>query len=153
MDLWSRATLYLTLSTHEPFNVPDRAYDSIFEQRLKQLHWSEEKYSVARDHKSIFSCLLYTDQAIRDLIRYYESRDDFKNTILVITGDHRLVPLPPHEKIDRYHVPLIIYSPLLSKPESFSSLAIHSDITPAFVVWREIRCVGGLLSSWLLLQA
>ena len=128
-----RIDVYLTLSTHEPFNVPDRAYDSIFEQRLKQLQWSEEKYSVARDHKSIFSCLLYTDQAIRDLIRYYESRDDFKNTILVITGDHRLVPLPPHEKIDRFHVPLIIYSPLLSQPESFSSLAIHSDITPSLL--------------------
>ena len=125
--------VYLTLSTHEPFIVPDKTFDTLFAERLEQLHWSEPRQRVAGDNSSIFSCLLYTDDAIRKLMQYYESREDFKNTIFIITGDHRLIPLPDESKLNRFHVPMIIFSPLLKEPHTFSSLAVHSDITPSIL--------------------
>ena len=36
-------------------------------------------------------------------------------------------------KIDRYHVPLIIYSPLLKQPAQFESISTHFDVTPSVV--------------------
>jgi phosphoglycerol transferase MdoB-like AlkP superfamily enzyme len=126
-----RIDVYLTLSTHEPFIVPDKSFEGRFDERLQQLNWDEPRLNKARKYKSIFSCLLYTDNAIRNLIRYYQTRDDFNNTIFIITGDHRLIPLPPRNRIDRFHVPLIIYSPLVKSPHTFSGLSVHSDILPS----------------------
>jgi uncharacterized sulfatase len=41
--------------------------------------------------------------------------------------------IPISTQIDRFHVPLIIYSPLLKKNEKFSSLVTHFDVTPSVV--------------------
>ena len=125
--------VYLTLTTHEPFRIPDPAFEKKFSERLLLLDLEESKRKAIKSESAIFSCLLYTDHAIRDLFKYYASRKDFENTIFIITGDHRLVPFPMENKMKRFHVPLIIYSPLLKQPESFSSMAIHSDITPSLL--------------------
>jgi len=36
-------------------------------------------------------------------------------------------------KIDRYHVPLIIYSPLLNRTQKFEAMSTHFDITPSIL--------------------
>jgi len=36
-------------------------------------------------------------------------------------------------KIDRYHVPLIIYSPLLKRSQTFGAVSSHFDITPSLL--------------------
>jgi tetratricopeptide (TPR) repeat protein len=123
-----RVDVYLTLSTHEPFVVPDSSFNQLFEEKLDQLKWDDLKRKTARDNKSVFSCLLYSDNAIRNLMKYYASRKDYENTIFIITGDHRLLPIPASNTIKRFHVPLIIFSPLIKQPASFSSLSVHSDI-------------------------
>jgi len=41
--------------------------------------------------------------------------------------------IPIEDKLDRYHVPLIIYSPLLKKSEVFRSISTHFDITPTLI--------------------
>lgn len=128
-----RIDVYLTLSTHEPFVVPDKTFETRFEGRLQELDWSKTRSKNARKYNSIFSCLMYTDNALRNLMQYYRSREDFKNTVFIITGDHRLVPLPPDSRIDRFHVPLIVYSPLIKAPHTFSGLAVHSDILPSIL--------------------
>ncbi len=128
-----RIDVYLTLSTHEPFIAPDTMYNRLFESRLRGLNWNGDKQKTATENKGIFSCLLYTDNAIRELMQSYSLRPDFGNTIFIITGDHRLIPIPEASRIDRYHVPLIVYSPLLKEPKSFLSLSTHSDITPSIL--------------------
>jgi uncharacterized sulfatase len=40
-------------------------------------------------------------------------------------------------KIDRYHVPLLIYSPLLKRHETFESISTHFDITPALLAYMK----------------
>ncbi len=126
-----RLDIYLTLTTHEPFIAPDSTFNTQVDKRSEKLAPDIRKEVQA--HKGIFACLLYTDTAIRNLIQYYSKRPDFDNTIFVITGDHRLIPMPPGNKIKRFHVPLILYSPLLRQSQTFASLAVHANITPTLL--------------------
>jgi arylsulfatase A-like enzyme len=45
--------------------------------------------------------------------------------------------IPMRSKIDRYHVPLLIYSPLLKRTAKFSSVSTHFDITPSLLAWLK----------------
>ncbi|MEO6638755.1 MAG: sulfatase-like hydrolase/transferase, partial [Ginsengibacter sp.] len=80
-----------------------------------------------------YASILYVDEAIRNFMNSYAGRNDFNNTIFIVTGDHRMPEIPMSTKIDRYHVPLIIYSPLLKRVESFGALSTHMDITPSLL--------------------
>lgn len=111
-----------TISIHEPYAVP-----------------GQQEYFRRLDRKDrrIFSCILYTDDALRDFFREYASLPAFANTIFIITGDHRLVELPMPTKIDRYHVPLMIYSPLLKRPARIRSVSSHFDIAPSLIAFLK----------------
>jgi lipoteichoic acid synthase len=127
-----RLDIYLTLTTHEPFIAPDSIFNTLVDEQLKKITAQDIQKEV-QNHKGVFACLLYTDTAIRNLMKYYSNRPDFSNTIFIITGDHRLIPMPPDNQIKRFHVPLILYSPLLKRPQNFAALAIHSNITPTLL--------------------
>ncbi len=124
----------LTLSTHSPFLINDQAdYLQLFEQRMQALAFKEEEKEEHRRYKDQYASILYADNATRNFITGYAARADYSNTIFVITGDHRMPEIPMSTKIDRYHVPLIIYSPLLKQNNSFSSVSCHFDITPSIL--------------------
>ena len=44
---------------------------------------------------------------------------------------------PISSQIDRFHVPLIIYSPMLKSPAKFSSVVSHLDFTPSVVAFLK----------------
>ncbi|HTH57203.1 MAG TPA: sulfatase-like hydrolase/transferase [Cyclobacteriaceae bacterium] len=133
-----RLDVFLTLSTHEPFVCPDSTIAAEADKKLEGLVNSNKK-EMMQSNKSVFECLLYTDNAIRKLIQGYSKRADFNKTIFLITGDHRLIPVPQDNKIKRYHVPILIYSPQLKQPQTFSSLAAHSAILPTFLSFLHQR--------------
>jgi lipoteichoic acid synthase len=131
-----RLDIYLTISTHEPFSPPNRqSYWKRFDERLALLAIPEEKKQLYRDYKEVFSTLLYFDDALRQLFIEYKKRGDFERTIFFITGDHRLIPIPLDEQIGRFHIPLIIYSPMVREPRKFSSISTHSDVTPTVLAF------------------
>lgn len=121
-----RLDIYLTLTSHSPWLYPNKKrYEALFEKRVRELGCLEK-------YKSQLSCFMYVDEAIRYLIEGYKSRGLYENTIFIITGDHRM-GTPPKSRIDKYHVPFIIHSPLLKKAEKFSSVSSHRNITPAIL--------------------
>ena len=63
----------------------------------------------------------------------YKKRPDYKNTIFIITGDHKLGVMPHRSKIDVYHVPLLIYSPLLTNSSYIKAVNTHLDIVPSLL--------------------
>ncbi|RYZ58141.1 MAG: hypothetical protein EOO14_10075, partial [Chitinophagaceae bacterium] len=77
--------------------------------------------------------MAYSDESIRSFLLAYRQRPDFDNTIFIITGDHRLIPVPEDNMLSRFHVPLLIYSPLLKRQASFPALSSHLDIAPSLV--------------------
>ena len=42
-------------------------------------------------------------------------------------------------RIDRFHVPLIIYSPLIKRPEYFEGISSHYEITPSILSFLEAQ--------------
>lgn len=135
-----RLDVYLTMTTHEPFIPPRRAeYHARFESRLATLPLDESRRAEMRRHADVFSTLLYTDDALATLVHEYEKRPEFARTILIITGDHRLIPIAEESQLDRFRVPFLIYSPMVKTPRTMSSVSSHLDVTPTLVAFLHAR--------------
>lgn len=131
-------TVILTVASHSPFLINEQdEYLQIFEDRLEELNLSEEVKESRRNYKNQFATILYADAALKSFIENYKANEKFENTIFVITGDHRIPEIPMSTKIDRYHVPLLVYSPMLKKSETFSAISSHFDIAPSLLSYLE----------------
>lgn len=132
-----RLDIYLTLSLHSPFIPPDQtSYLSQVEDRLRNPgpEYKSRAMEIEK-YKNIFATVLYTDHAIKVFMDNYRKRPGFENTIFIITGDHALpeLNLSKFSYLERYHVPMIIYSPLLKHAVCFSSVSSHLDVTPSIL--------------------
>ncbi|HEV7350624.1 LTA synthase family protein [Telluribacter sp.] len=151
-DSSAKLHVILTVSMHNPFLLNNQAvYMSRVEQRMTELAFSEDQKNKTRPYKQMLSTVLFSDEAIRDFFQTYQKRPDFANTIFLITGDHRMPEIPMTTKIDRYHVPLIVYSPLLSRKAYFRSISTHFDITPTLVSYlaNNYPVQRPAVTSWL----
>lgn len=129
-----RLDVYLTITTHEPFIPPNAAaYHARFEQRLAALPLTSARQQAYRDYSGVFETLLYLDDALRGFLDAYAKRDDYGRTIFIITGDHRLIPIPPTNRIARYHVPFVLFSPMLRAPHHIGAMSSHLDVTPSLL--------------------
>ncbi|MES2780018.1 MAG: sulfatase-like hydrolase/transferase [Bacteroidota bacterium] len=129
-------SVYLTLNTHEPFRVPNQPkYLALLDKVMHTKTGTEQKNY--KQYALELSSLLYTDDAIRNLMEAYKKRPDYTNTIFVITGDHRMIPIPQVNRIDRFHVPLIVFSPKLKRSQTFSSVNTHHDVTPTLLSFLQ----------------
>ncbi|MDR5589892.1 LTA synthase family protein [Christiangramia sp. SM2212] len=129
-----RLDVLLTVSTHSPFLIDEtEKYTQKFEDRMTQFGFSEKKKEDYRNYTKQYTSILFTDDAIKNFIESYKQKDDFENTIFLITGDHRIPEIPMASKIDRYHVPLMIYSPMLKRPAEIESISSHFDIAPSLI--------------------
>ena len=128
----------MTLSTHNPFLIHNQEkYLQQFEQRMQQLNLSEAERDEHRRYKDQYATILFMDNSIREFINNYSKSANFQNTIFVITGDHRMPEIPMATKIDRYHVPLIIYSPMLKRAQKFKAVNTHFDIAPSLLMYLK----------------
>lgn len=127
-----RLDIIMTLTNHEPFDFPSKkAYLD-----KEELLISTKSNSVKQkwdEFKDIFASLSYTDNSLRNFMKAYSKRQDYANTIFIITGDHRLIPVPQKDNLSRFHVPFYIFSPLLKKTAIFKSISAHTDVTPSLV--------------------
>ena len=127
-----RLDIIMTLTNHEPFDFPSKkVYLEKVDRILKTKSYFEK--NKMSEYKDIFACLLYTDNSIKSFMEAYSKRPDYANTIFIITGDHRLIPVPQKDNLSRFHVPFYIYSPMLKKTAKFKSISSHSDVTPSLV--------------------
>ena len=144
-------SVVLTVSTHDPFVINEEdKYLAKFEQRLNELHLDDTKKNQCRNYKLQYASILYMDDALRGFFNAYSKRSDYNNTIFLITGDHRMPEIPMSDKIDRYHVPLIVYSPMLKRTATMSSVSTHFDISPSLMAYlqRNYKIKGPSLVSW-----
>ena len=125
-----------TMSMHTPYYVPDqKRFIKKFEKQMTVLNFEESKKKSYRQYENIYSSIMYTDDALSLFFKEYAKLPSFNNTIFIITGDHRLPEIPMSTKIDRYHVPLIIYSPMLKRTGKIRSISSHLDVTPSLLAF------------------
>lgn len=123
-----------TMSMHSPFDFPERAeFEKKVSMRLEELGVPKALQAPYLQQRNIYASILYTDDAIRRFFQQMAERPAWKNTIVVITGDHRLPELEMHHRLERYHVPLIVASPMLLGARSFRSVSSHFDIAPSIL--------------------
>jgi len=123
-----------TISMHTAYKFPGQdAYLARFEQRLRDLRIPDDQLASYRANADIYSTILYTDDELRRYFDTVAKQPWYANTIFVITGDHRLPEIPMGEHIDRYHVPLIIFSPLLKQTRQFRAVSSQLDVTPSLL--------------------
>jgi phosphoglycerol transferase MdoB-like AlkP superfamily enzyme len=145
-------SVILTVATHDPFKLNEQdTYLKRFEQRMTKLGFDEEKKNKYRNYQYQYASILYLDDAMREFFAAYSKRGDYKNTIFLITGDHRMPEIPMSDKIDRYHVPLIIYSPMLKRTSQMASISTHFDISPSLIAYlkHNFKIKGPSLVSFL----
>ncbi len=135
----SKLDVFLTLSTKSSFIIPKKEFyeNKVLKIVTQNKHIGSMQQRLIENHIEIFASFLYADTAILDFINRYKSRGDYKNTIFIITGTHRLHDLPQQNELGRYRVPFIIYSPLLNTPGTINSLASHADIAPTIVSFLD----------------
>ena len=123
--------LIVTISSHDEVKegnpvfakATDKARRIAEAQKSKKLSGNELNKAVT---------FVYADDCLKKFFADYSKRDDYKNTVFVITGDHGSGYLMTSD-LSRYHVPLIIYSPLLKEAKTFKNVVTHNDVVPSLV--------------------
>lgn len=123
-------SIYLTLSNHNPFMILNEAYyEKIAWEKVKEYGLQDDPKYTAK--LKALKTHIYTDLTIKEFFRAYQERDDYKNTIFIITGDHITFAFPRYNRLETYHVPLIIYSPMLRQGHKSKRVVSHLDVTPS----------------------
>jgi hypothetical protein len=135
-----RIDIYMTISTHEPWEYPRSSdFQNIVKNRIdndKSLSIKQSKlteiYGKPVNTIKVLGCFAYSDWALKQLIEGYKKRDDFDNTIFIITGDHSAYA-KQFGGFANYNVPLIIYSTMLKTEKNMKGVVSHRDITPSLL--------------------
>ena len=151
-DVRPKLQVLLTVSTHDPFRINEQElYLQKAEQRIKSLRLTEDQKQNRRRYRAQLASVLYADDALRQFFTTYRKRPDFDRTIFLITGDHRMPEIPMTTKIDRYHVPLVVYSPLLKRRATFRSISTHFDVCPTLLAFlkKNYNLSTPSVASWM----
>ncbi|MBI1837613.1 MAG: LTA synthase family protein [Flavobacteriia bacterium] len=128
-----RLDVFLTISTHDPFIIPDQdKYTKIVERKIKSIQNPTKNQSDVLKYARQFSTYSYTDNAIQSYFKEAKKKPDFENTIYIIFGDHGN-QFCLYDELEKYKIPLIIYSPLLKKAKQINSVSTQLDIAPTII--------------------
>ncbi len=147
-----RIDVMLTLAMHDPFRVPDQQqYNQRVLSRIQSLKLTVDKKQFNREYIPQFASMIYYDDALRSFFTQFRQRKEFANTIFIITGDHRMPEIPISTQIDRFHVPLVIYSPMLKAGKIFPAVVSHFDVAPTLIalIRKTYRVKTPSLSAWI----
>lgn len=105
----------MTTSNHRPFTYPDGRID-------------------IPSHTGRKGAVKYTDYAIAKFIREASKKPWFNNTVFIIVADHCASSAGKTElPIEKYHIPMLIYSPANIQPGVMDRLMSQIDIGPTLL--------------------
>lgn len=123
-----RLEMFFTGTMHSPFEIDDEEkYIQLLDEKLKNII-NQDTLDFLNIYKKQILSLMFTDDAIMDYLKSYKSKEDYNNTIFVITGDHPMTEIAAEDAVKKYHVPFIIYSPNLNTKKTFSGFSSHLDV-------------------------
>lgn len=126
--------IYHTGTTHMPYLFEQKpVYDKLFEKKIQSMKATPQVKRILRETKKVLVTFMFSDDCLRKFFSDYAKRPEYSNTIFFITGDHHIGSFPITCEIDDYHVPFIVYSPMLKKPQRFQSVNTHNNIAPSIM--------------------
>jgi phosphoglycerol transferase MdoB-like AlkP superfamily enzyme len=106
--------VHYNISTHFPYDIPEKF--------AKQ---SPAAYSDA------MKAMQYYDYSLQKFFNAAKNEAWFANTKFIFCSDHWLFPQGkpgPYTAVSAYHIPIIIYNPLVSKKQTVTTLASQFDV-------------------------
>jgi len=138
LEAQKRLDVLLTISTHDPFVIPrEQYYTDLVLKRIAKLPRQSAEYSNVSANASRFATFIYFDDQLKAYFKQAQQSPDFDNTIFLIFGDHG-TQFCMYDKLSAYKIPLLIYSPLLKKPEVFRSVSSQLDIAPTLLNYLRL---------------
>lgn len=123
--------IYHTGTTHEPYLFEQSgAYGKLFDEKMKTIAVAPGIKRTLKACKKVLITYMFSDDCLQKFFAGYAKRPEYNNTIFFITGDHHIGSFPSTGNIDDYHVPLIVYSPMLKEPKKFYSVNSHNNLAP-----------------------
>ena len=132
-DRHSYFDLFITISQHDNrLRLNDKKRTDVYYDKAREIIATlpEKEHKGMNEILGHLAATIYGDESIKHFIERYQKYDKNNNTIFVITGDHSL-NLNSDNQLDAFHVPLIIWSPLLKEPRRFEAVVSHNDIVPS----------------------
>ena len=120
--------LYLSTSFHQPYAYTGQAKFDQLAKHIIESNVKEENQSEYLKHQADFGAILYADYSMQHLFEIYKKAGLFENTIFVICGDHSLKFMNDNPRLEKFHVPLLIYSPLLKRGKAIKSVVCQKDV-------------------------
>lgn len=132
--------LFITISAHDELSLYNGNEQARYISQTQAIidNAPSESYSDAQQYLKNKAALLYADNALRVLFQRYSKRPDFERTIFVVTGDHSL-GVQVRNRLALQHVPLLIWSPLLTRSAQHQPLVTHLDIAPSLAALLHER--------------
>ncbi|HEY5749460.1 MAG TPA: LTA synthase family protein [Chryseolinea sp.] len=105
----------MTTSNHRPFTYPEGRID-------------------IPSHSSREGAVKYTDYAIGRFIKEASKKEWYKNTVFIIVADHCASSAGKTEMpVNKYHIPMLIFSPGNVHPDVMDRLMSQIDIAPTLL--------------------
>lgn len=129
--------VYQTLSLHTPYNLVTPQYESkeYLRQRIEKLGISASE--VSNIPLEIIGTILFSEDALKTFMAEVQTKKEYDNTIFIIVGDHGVNYPISNRPLEKYQVPLVIYSKLLVKNANFNGFCSHVDIAPSLIALLE----------------
>lgn len=128
-----RLDIYFTGTSHSPYIISNEDYYNKYLYDIISSLTKEEDKEFFNTYKRYIKSILFVDDALKDFFDKYKKRNDYENTIFIITGDHPMTEVPIANSLKRYHVPLLIFSEKLIKPHIISNPVSHLDISESIL--------------------
>ena len=123
--------IYHTATTHMPYLFDQQAaYGKRFDKKMEGIPNSNPIKKTLKETKQVLVTYMFSDDCLKDFFKKYAKRPEYGNTIFFIMGDHHIGSFPSTNGLDDYHVPLIVYSPMIKQPKKFYSINSHNNIGP-----------------------
>jgi phosphoglycerol transferase MdoB-like AlkP superfamily enzyme len=108
----------VTTTAHEPFDLP-----SDFDLKSRGIDPGTPESGIA-----------YADYALEQFFNKAKQEAYYQNTIFVMIADHSRVFTEPDMEIKKFHIPLLIHSPLLKELNGrYSTVGGHIDVIPTLL--------------------
>ncbi len=126
--------IIFTGSMHSPFVIDrEEHYNERYDRVIKNAALSPDREAYYNTYRRFLRTLLFTDDALKIFFDEISEMPCFKHSIFIITGDHPMREVPNGNALKKYHVPLLVYSPLLKETRRISSVASQFDVAPALL--------------------
>lgn len=133
-------TVVQTMSMHSPFVVPEQAHcRRLVDAGLDTLGLGAEQRTEVLHQRDVYGSVIYTDAMLRRFFEDMAQLPSWRNTVVVITGGHRLPEILMVQKLERYPFPLLVASPLRRQPLQVKAVSSHFDVAPSILALLSYR--------------